>query len=90
MSNLISGAPAPSNVTNSVVISQDNTTSASASFGALPGIQISGNSVVNVYYNQVATQSSQSIFCDDCSSRSEKDPYLWILRLVKILTLLVK
>ena len=70
MSNMISVAPSPSsNVTNSVVISQENTTSVSASFSALPGIQISGNGVANVYYNQVPTQSSQSALCDDYESR---------------------
>ena len=71
MSNMISVAPSPSsNVTNSVVIiSQENTTSVSASFNALPGIQISGNGVANVYYNQVPTQSSQSALCDDYASR---------------------
>ena len=34
-----------------ISISQENTNSVSATLSALPGIQISGNSVVNVYYN---------------------------------------
>ena len=72
MSDLISGVPStPSNDTNSVVTSQENITSVSASFSALPGIQISGNSVVNVHYNQVATQYSVMIL----HKESEKDPY---------------
>ena len=70
MSNLISGASsASSNVTNSVVISQENTTSVSASFGALPGIQISGNNVVDVFYNQMPTQANNQI-----ASRKRKRP----------------
>ena len=69
MSNLISGVSSvPSNVTYSVVISQENTTSVSASFDALPGIQISGNNVVNVFYNQIPTQSNNQL-----ASRKKKD-----------------
>ena len=63
MSHLISNTSvALSNVTNTAAVSsQGNKNVVSSHHNVLPGMQITGNSVVNVYFNQVSSQANHSV-----------------------------